>query len=154
MNLQSKEKLLILDPTRGKLYTTKQDSAELFGQRATYILSLSDSFHYHFMSFLLKGFLQILSSLARKSRKKSIQPFLGTLLFHVMTKLESKGRRKLWPKSFAKPSVQTNMGFSMFGRTEQFGQKTEQFGRTVLPNICTNKKTKITGLLKIFFSKN
>ena len=103
MNLQSKKKLLILDPTRGKLYTAKQDSAELFGQRATYILSLSDSFHYHFMSFLLKGFLQILSSLARKSRKKSIQPFLCTLLFHVMTKLESKGRRKLWPKSFAKP---------------------------------------------------
>ena len=103
MNLQNKKKLLILDPTRGKLYTAKQDSAELFGQRATYILSLSDSFHYHFMSFLLKGFLQILSSLARKSRKKSIQPFLCTLLFHVMTKLESKGRRKLWPKSFAKP---------------------------------------------------
>ena len=74
MNLQSKKKLLILDPTRGKLYTTKQDSAELFGQRATYILSLSDSLHYHFMSFLLKGFLQILSSLGRKSRKKSIQP--------------------------------------------------------------------------------
>ena len=50
-------------------------------------------------------------------------------------------------------SVQTNMGFSMFGRTEQFGQKTEQFGRTVLPNICTFKKTKITGLLRIFFQK-
>ena len=49
-------------------------------------------------------------------------------------------------------SVQTNMGFSMFGRTEQFGQKTEQFGRTVLPNICTYNKTKITGLLRIIFS--
>ena len=75
MNLQSKKKLLILYPTRGKLYTTKQDSAELFGQRATYILSLSDSFHYHFMSFLLKGFLQILSSLARKSRKNLFNLF-------------------------------------------------------------------------------
>ena len=70
-----RKKLLILDPTRGKLYTAKQDSAELFGQRATYILSLSDSLHYHFMSFLLKGFLQILSSLARKSRKNLFNLF-------------------------------------------------------------------------------
>ena len=105
MNLQSKKKLLILDPTRGKLYTTKQDSAELFGQRATYILSLSDSFHYHFMSFLLKGFLQILSSLARKSRKKSIQPFFVYITLSCHDKVGKQGSQKIMAKKFCKTLV-------------------------------------------------
>ena len=103
MNLQSKKKkLLISDPLREKLYTTKQDSAKLFGQRGyIYLVTFRlTSLPFHEFSFL-KGFLQILSLLPAKVEKIH-SAFLCTLLFHVLTKLESKGRRKLWPKSFAK----------------------------------------------------
>ena len=84
------------------MYTTKQDSAKLFGQRGyIYLVTFRlTSLPFHEFSFL-KGFLQILSLLPAKVEKIH-SAFLCTLLFHVLTKLESKGRRKLWPKSFAK----------------------------------------------------